>query len=218
MPGVVDSQGAVIWSDRVLMLFAVDLLSRNPGARVVYDVKCSHHLARVIREHGGRPVMWKSGHSLLKAKLRQVGALLAGEWSGHFMFRERWYGFDDGLYAAARLLEILARDGRPSAEVFAAFPRGVATPELSVRLHEGEPQAAMAAVIQCANLLSGARLTTLDGLRADFPTGWGLVRASNTAPALIFRFEAEDAAALGRIQAAFRALLQRAAPNLDLPF
>ncbi len=217
--GVVDSAGKIIWPDRVLMLLAADVLSRQPGSDIVFDVKSSHHLAAEIQRSGGCPVMWKSGHSPLKAKLRETGAPLAGEWSGHIVFAERWYGFDDALYAGARLLEVLALDPRTSAEVFAALPESpISTPELAVPLDEGEPARIMGSILALADRLDGVQVTTVDGLRVEFDRGWGLVRASNTQPALLFRFEADDEEALGRLQALFTRLLDRAAPGLELPF
>jgi len=217
--GVVDSSGKIIWPDRLLMLLAADVLSRQPGSDIVFDVKSSHHLAGEIQRSGGRPVIWQSGHAPLKAKLRETGAPLAGEWSGHIIFAERWYGFDDALYAGARLLEVLALDPRSSAEVFAALPEAaISTPELAIPLEEGEPARIMSSILGFADRLDGVRLTTIDGLRAEFDQGWGLVRASNTQPALLFRFEADNEEALERIQTLFTRLLDRAAPGLELPF
>jgi phosphomannomutase/phosphoglucomutase len=216
--GVVDSRGHIIWPDRVLMLLAADVLSRNPGGDVVFDVKCSRSLASQILQYGGRPVMWKSGHSLIKAKLRETGALLAGEWTGHIMFRERWYGFDDALYAGARLLEILSMDQRSSAKIFADYPEAIATPELFLPLAEGAQYELMDRLQRHSELLVGAKLTTVDGLRAESEDGWGLVRASNTAPALSFRFEADSEQALDRIQDLYRQLLGAVAPEVKPPF
>lgn len=216
--GVVDSSGKIIWPDRVLMLLAADVLSRHPGTDVIYDVKSSNHLATEILRHGGRPVMWKSGHAPLKAKLQESGALLAGEWSGHIIFRERWFGFDDALYSGARLLEVLALDPRPSAEVFAELPEAIGTPELFLHLAEGEAAGIMAAVLAQAGQLEGLDLYTEDGLRAELAHGWGLARASNTQPALVFRFEAEDEAELAKVKDLFRRIMERAAPELQLPF
>ncbi len=215
--GVIDGTGRVIWPDRQMMLYAIDVLGRNPGAEIIFDVKCSRHLARVIEEHGGRPLMWRTGHSLVKAKMKETGAPLAGEMSGHIFFKERWYGFDDALYTAARLLEILAGQPRPAAEVFAGLPDAVSTPELRVDFAEGMHHAFMERFL-AATRFPGAKLSTIDGLRADFPDGWGLVRASNTTPCLIIRFEADDAAALGRVQEAFRRALFAIDPALVLPF
>lgn len=215
--GVVTAEGKIIWADRQMMLYARDVLSRNPGAEIIFDIKCSTHLARVIREAGGTPLMWKTGHSLVKAKMKETGAPLAGEMSGHIFFKERWFGFDDGLYTAARLLEILSRDPRLPAEVFAELPDAVSTPELNIRLQEGEQQPFVARLLELASF-PGAQLTTIDGLRADFPDGWGLVRASNTTPSLVLRFEADTSEALKRIQEQFRGLLLAVKPDVTLPF
>jgi phosphomannomutase / phosphoglucomutase len=216
--GVVDSGGRFIAADRVLMLLAADVLSRSPGSDVIFDVKCTSHLAEEIRRAGGRPVMWRSGHTPLKAKLRESGALIAGELSGHIIFQERWFGFDDAVYAGARLLEVLSLDPRSSEEIFAALPSGIATPELALSLEDGEPEPIMQSVLQFAGELEGAELILIDGLRAEFESGWGLVRASNTQPKLTFRFEGEDQAALEGIQSRFRQLMERAAPGRELPF
>ncbi len=215
--GVVTSDGTIIWPDRVLMLLAIDVLTRNPGAEIIYDVKCSRGLEQVIRKHGGRPLMWRTGHSVIKAKMRETGALLAGEMSGHIFFGERWFGFDDGLYAAARLLEVLAADPRSSGAVFAALPDSVNTPELRVEMAEGEPYRFMERLLAEARF-EGATVTDIDGLRADFDEGWGLVRASNTTPSLILRFEAKDKHALRSIQQRFREAMHRIDPGLRLPF
>jgi phosphomannomutase/phosphoglucomutase len=215
--GVISSGGKIIWPDRVLMLLAMDVLSRHPGAEIIYDVKCSRHLDRIIREHGGKPLMWKTGHSLIKAKMRETGALLAGEMSGHTFFKERWFGFDDGLYTAARLLEVLSNDPRATHKVFAALPDSVNTPELNVRMAEGEQHVFMRRLLAQSHF-DKARVSIIDGLRADFEDGWGLVRASNTTPSLVLRFEADDDAALRRIQEQFRSLLLDLEPSLKLPF
>ncbi|HEU0277539.1 MAG TPA: phosphomannomutase/phosphoglucomutase [Rhodanobacteraceae bacterium] len=217
--GVVTKDGEIIFPDRVLMLFAQDVLTRNPGATILYDVKCTGHLQPLILKAGGSPLMWKTGHSLIKAKMKETGAQLAGEMSGHFFFRERWYGFDDGVYAAARLLEILADDpeDRTPEEIFATLPKGVATPELHVPMAEGENHAFITRFLERARF-EGARLTTIDGLRADWHDGWGLVRASNTTPVLVLRFDADSADALRRIQEAFRAQLLACEATLQLPF
>ena len=215
--GVVASGGTIVWPDKVLMLLAMDVLSRNPGATVIYDVKSSRHLERVITDHGGQPVMWKTGHSLIKAKMQETGALLAGELSGHIFFRERWFGFDDALYAGARLLEVLSLDHRTTARIFGSLPESVSTPELRVDVPEGEQRRIMERLAAGAKF-PGARLTTIDGVRADFEDGWGLVRASNTTPCLILRFEADDPEALRRIQELFRQELLRIEPSLELPF
>ena len=217
--GVVTRSGEVIYPDRLLMLFAIDVLTRNPGATIIYDVKCTGHLQPLILQHGGSPVMWRTGHSLIKAKMRETDAQLAGEMSGHFFFGERWYGFDDGIYSAARLLEILAGDldGRTPEQIFAGLPKGVSTPELKIPLHEGEHYRFIEAFRKQATF-DGARLTTIDGVRADWPEGWGLVRASNTTPVLVLRFDADSEAALARIQGVFREQLLALDRALPLPF
>jgi len=215
--GVVTPTGNVIWADRQMMLYARDVLSRNPGAEIIYDIKCTTHLARIIQQAGGKATMWKTGHSFIKAKLKESGALLAGEMSGHIFFKERWYGFDDALYTAARLLEILARDGRPVDAVFDELPDSINTPELKLHTAEGEHHPLVDRLIAAADF-PDATITTIDGLRVDFADGFGLVRASNTTPCLVFRFEADDAEGLARIQADFRALVHGAAPEAELPF
>ncbi|OHE81785.1 MAG: phosphomannomutase [Lysobacterales bacterium GWF1_69_6] len=215
--GVVTKSGEMIYPDRLLMLFAADVLERNPGACVIYDVKCTGHLAMHILRHGGSPLMWKTGHSLIKAKMRETEAELAGEMSGHFFFRERWYGFDDGLYAACRLLEILSSRGETPQEVFDTLPKGVSTPELKIKVEEGRQYTFIEDFLAKAKF-EGARLATIDGLRADWPDGWGLVRASNTTPVLVLRFDAKDAEALERIKNLFREQLHAVDPSLKLPF
>jgi phosphomannomutase/phosphoglucomutase len=215
--GVVTRSGEMIYPDRLLMLFASDVLERNPGACIIYDVKCSGHLSGYVLRNGGSPLMWKTGHSLIKAKMKETAAELAGEMSGHFFFKERWYGFDDGLYAAARLLEILATRAEEPEEVFAELPKAVSTPELKVLMAEGEPHAFIEAFVAKARF-DGARLSTIDGVRADWPDGWGLVRASNTTPILVLRFEADTEDALARVQAEFRTALLAVRGDLALPF
>ncbi|MFA5683242.1 MAG: phosphomannomutase/phosphoglucomutase [Lysobacteraceae bacterium] len=215
--GVVTRSGEVIYPDRLLMLFAQDVLSRNPGASIIYDVKCTGQLAGQVLRHGGSPIMWKTGHSLIKAKMKEIDAELAGEMSGHFFFRERWYGFDDGIYAAARLLEIIAADGREPEEIFEELPKGVSTPELKVQMEEGEHYAFIDAFRAQARF-EGAKIASIDGLRADWPDGWGLVRCSNTTPCLVLRFDADSQEALTRIQELFRTQLLAVRADLDLPF
>ena len=215
--GVVSPDGGIIWPDRQLILYARDVLARNPGAEIIYDVKCSRTVDAAIRAAGGKATMWKTGHSFIKAKLRESGAALAGEMSGHIFFKERWYGFDDGLYTAARLLELLSRDARPTQEIFASLPNTLNTPELNLKLAEGEHFALIQKLVSNASF-PDAKVTTIDGLRADFDDGFGLVRASNTTPVLVFRFEADNASALERIQKQFRDLVLAVKPDAQLPF
>jgi phosphomannomutase/phosphoglucomutase len=215
--GVVTAEGKVVWADRQMMLYARDVLSRNPGAEIIYDIKCTTNLAKVIAQAGGKPTMWKTGHSFVKAKLRETGAALAGEMSGHIFFKERWYGFDDALYTAARLLEILSKDARPVAVVFDELPDTVNTPELNLQTAEGENHPLVQKLVAAANF-SEATITTIDGLRVDFTDGFGLVRASNTTPCLVIRFEAQNEAGLQRIQEQFRRLILSQKPDAVLPF
>lgn len=215
--GVVDSNGKIIWPDRQMMLFAKDVLAGKPGSEIIYDVKCSRHLADQIVKFGGRPLMWKTGHSFMKAKLKETGAKLAGEMSGHIFFNDRWFGFDDALYSAGRLLQILSEDIRDSAEVFADFPDSINTPELNVELAEGENIAFIEGMFANAKFASG-KVTNIDGMRIDFSDGWGLVRASNTTPSLVIRFEADTQDALENIQDQFRQLMLKVKPGIKLPF
>ncbi|MGO1500213.1 MAG: phosphomannomutase/phosphoglucomutase [Marinobacter sp.] len=215
--GLVTNTGKIIWPDRLLMLFARDVVSRNPGADVLYDVKCSRRLAGVITEAGGRPIMWKTGHSLMKAKMKETGALLAGEMSGHVFFAERWYGFDDGLYSAARLLEILGIEDRHSDEVFEDFPEDISTPELNIEVTESSKFTIVEQLSQDGNFGDG-NVSNIDGIRVDYADGWGLCRASNTTPMLVLRFEAETDEALERIKEVFRAQLRKVAPDLVASF
>src|SRR5690554_4774310 len=215
--GVVTRDGNNIYPDRLLMLFAADVLERNPGAQIIFDVKCTGRLPGHVLRHGGSPLMWKTGHSLIKGKMRETGAELAGEMSGHFFFKERWYGFDDAIYAAARLLEILASRPQTPSEVLDALPDGVSTPEIKVPAPDGDPHAFVERFREAAQF-EGGRLSTIDGLRVDWPDGWGLVRASNTTPVLVLRFDADDQAALERIQAVFREQIHAIEPELELPF
>ena len=215
--GVVTNAGEMIYPDRLLMLFARDVLSRNPGADVIFDVKCTRGLAGLISGYGGRPLMWKTGHSLIKAKMKETGALLAGEMSGHIFFKERWYGFDDGIYSAVRLLEILSLESRSAAEVFADFPVALSTPEINITVGD-ERKFALIEALQHDAQWGAANLFTLDGVRVDYPNGWGLVRASNTTPVLVLRFEADTADELSRIQQVFHAQIKAVAPDLELPF
>lgn len=215
--GVVDAAGKIIYPDRLMMLFASDVLSRNHGAQIIYDIKCSSNLTRVIYEKGGEPIMWKTGHSLIKAKMKQSGAALAGEMSGHIFFNERWYGFDDGLYSGARLLEILSGVNQKSDAVFGALPDAVNTPELNVPMREGETHKFIEDLMMQADF-GDANITMIDGIRADFADGWGLVRASNTTPVLVLRFEGKNEAAMKRIQQAFKNQMLAVRPDLKLPF
>ena len=215
--GIVTKGGRIIAADRLMMIFAKDLLAHQPGADIVFDVNCSRDLATVISSHGGRPIMWRSGHSWIKQKMKESGALLGGEFTGHICFRDRWFGFDDGLYAAARLLEIMSAEGRSLDAMLAELPRSVSTAELIIPVAEKRKFELMSRISEKMEP-QGARLTRIDGVRAEFPDGWGLVRASNTSPALACRFEAENAAALVRIQRIFREEILRLGPGLQLPF
>lgn len=215
--GVVTNTGSIVYPDRLLMLFAQDVLSRNPGAEIIFDVKCTRRLTPLIEQHGGRALMWKTGHSLIKKKMRQTGSLLAGEMSGHIFIKERWYGFDDGIYSAARLLEILSKAGQDAESLFAAFPNDISTPEINIDVTD-EGKFSIIDALQRNADWGDANLTTIDGVRVDYPNGWGLVRASNTTPVLVLRFEADSAAELDRIKAVFRTQLLRVQPGLQLPF
>lgn len=216
--GVIDAAGSFIAADRVLMCLAADVLTRYPATEVIFDVKCTRHLAEVVQRAGGHAVLCRSGHAPLKARLRASDAQIAGELSGHIMFKERWFGFDDAIYAGARLVEILSRDTRPTDVLFGDLPGGVATPELALPLSEGQAEPIMARIIPLADAMTDVQAQTIDGLRLDGPHAWGLVRASNTLPKLIFRFEGDDQAALAAMQDRFRQLLADAAPGLALPF
>lgn len=215
--GVIDTQGKIIWADRQLMLYAQDVLKNKPTAEIIYDVKCSRHLKEHIIKCGGRPSICRTGHSFMKAKIKETGAALAGEMSGHIFFNDRWFGFDDALYAAARLIGILSADTRSSSDVFADLPESVSTPELNIELNEGENVLLMDQFLSNANF-DGAKLLTIDGVRADFVDGWGLIRASNTMPALSLRFEADNDESLARIQSLFKDLLDQIKPGIDTPF
>ncbi len=215
--GVVTKDGAIIYPDRQLMLYAKDVLSRNPGAQIIYDVKCTRLLAPWIERYGGEPVVWKTGHSLIKAKLRETGAPLAGEMSGHIFFKERWYGFDDALYCGARLLEILAREPDANAAL-RNLPDAPSTPELNWKLAEGEPHALVAKLQQARPFPGAERVLTIDGVRAEYRDGFGLARASNTTPVMVLRFEGDTPEALARIREEFRKALQPLKPDAPLPF
>ncbi|MCK4842738.1 MAG: phosphomannomutase/phosphoglucomutase [Methylococcales bacterium] len=215
--GVVDSKGKIIWADRQMMLFAKDVLASKPSTEIIYDVKCSRHLAAEISKSGGRPLMWRTGHSFIKARLKESGAALAGEMSGHIFFNDRWFGFDDALYSASRLIEILSADSRNSNEVFADFPDSINTPEINIQLPEGQNIAFMEKLTPIANF-KGGKIIDIDGLRIEFSDGWGLIRASNTMPFLVLRFETDNKEALIRIQSQFKKLLTKVRPDLKIPF
>jgi len=223
--GVVTRNGKIIYPDRQIMLFAKDVLAALPGSEIVFDVKCSRHVAPWVRRHGGRPTMWRTGHSLIKARLRESGAAFAGEMSGHLFFNDRWYGFDDGMYAGARLLEILSRSDDPSS-VLEALPDAASTPELHLRTPEGENLRLVERLRILATDAASAReyfpgareLITIDGIRIEYDDGFALARPSNTTPVVVLRFEADDAAALSRIQAQFGRAIHCVAPQAQLPF
>jgi phosphomannomutase/phosphoglucomutase len=215
--GVVASDGRIIYPDRQLMLFAADMLGRNPRATVIYDVKSTRNLKPWITRHGGVPLLWKTGHSLIKQKMKESGALLAGEMSGHMFFKERWYGFDDGIYACARLLEILSRHADPSA-VLNALPDSISTPELNVASGTESPHALIAGLAEAAEFPGATEVIRVDGLRVEYADGFGLARASNTTPVIVLRFEADSETALRRIQAEFRRIFAASAPGITLPF
>ena len=214
--GVVTASGDIIWPDKLMMLFAQDILGRNPGADIIYDVKCSRHLNSLISENGGRPIMWKTGHSHIKSKLKSTGALLGGEFSGHICFGERWYGFDDAIYSAARLLEIIAAEGKTVEELFAAFPATISTPEIKVPTTDSEKFKIIERLAAEADFGDGT-ITDIDGLRVDYPDGWGLIRASNTSPVLTLRFEADAQSGLDRIRDLFQDQLSALDPSLKIP-
>jgi phosphomannomutase/phosphoglucomutase len=215
--GVVTPGGNIIYADRQLMLFAADVLKRVPGATIIYDVKSTRNLKPWITRHGGVPLLWKTGHSLIKTKMKETGATLAGEMSGHTFFGERWFGFDDGLYAGARLLEIVSREKDPSA-LLESLPDAVSTPELNIQCAEGEPHALVQKIAETETFPGATEVIRIDGLRVEYPDGFGLARASNTTPVVVLRFEANDAVALARIQNEFRKVLARAKPGAALPF
>jgi len=215
--GVVTKDGEIIYPDRQLMLFAADVLSRVPGGTIIYDVKCTRLLAPWIRQHGGEPLMWNTGHALVKAKLKETGAPLAGEMSGHTFFKERWYGFDDGLYTGARLLEILARTVDANAEL-KKLPNSPSTPELNIKMAEGEPFTLIDKLKAEGQFPGSVEMITIDGVRVEYPDGFGLARPSNTTPVVVLRFEADNDAALERIQGAFRTALTALWPGISLPF
>lgn len=215
--GVVTKDGEIIFPDRQLMLFAEDVLTRVPGGEIIYDVKCTRNLAGWITARGGKPTMWNTGHALVKAKLKETGAPLAGEMSGHVFFKERWYGFDDGLYTGARLLEIVSRhaDANP---VLKGLPDAVSTPELNIKMNEGEPFALVDKLKAEATFEGAESILTIDGVRVEYADGFGLARPSNTTPVVVLRFEADSEAAIARIQADFRRAIEGVWPGVQLPF
>lgn len=215
--GVITNTGNLVWPDKLMMLFAKDIVTRNPGADVIFDVKCSRHLGRLISNYGGRPTMWKTGHSLVKAKMRETGALLGGEMSGHIFLKERWYGFDDGVYAGARLVELLSLEDADSDAIFAEFPTSISTPEINIAVPDAEKFELIEKLCENGDF-GGGKVSTIDGARVDFPEGWGLVRASNTTPNLVLRFEANTDEELERIQQMFREQLLAAEPGLKINF
>jgi phosphomannomutase/phosphoglucomutase len=215
--GVVTKSGAIIWPDRQLMLYAADVLRLKPGSPIIFDVKCSRHVAAWIRQHGGEPLMWKTGHSLIKAKLKETAAPLAGEMSGHIFFNDRWFGFDDALYTAARLLEILSRERNPSA-ILENLPNATSTPELQLAMREGENVTLVNRLRDEGVFASSTDRITIDGIRVEYADGFGLARPSNTTPVVVLRFEADHPDALARIQSEFRANFTRLAPGVELPF
>jgi len=215
--GVVTKNGNIIFPDRQLMLFAADVLERNPGAEIIFDVKSTRKLFGWITQHGGKPTLWKTGHSFIKTKMKECGALLAGEMSGHVFFKERWYGFDDGLYAGARLLECLSKESDANG-VLNGLPNSINTPELQIKLKEGESYALITQLQKDAKFTNVQDIITIDGLRVEYADGFGLMRSSNTTPVVVLRFEADNEEALARIQQDFRRVLLEANPNLLLPF
>jgi phosphomannomutase/phosphoglucomutase len=215
--GVVTKDGKIIYPDRQLMLFAQDVLTRHPGREILYDVKCTRHIGPWVRKFGGKPLMWKTGHSLVKAKMRETGAPLGGEMSGHVFFKDRWYGFDDGLYAGARMLELLSRMEDPSAQLN-ALPQSSSTPELHLHLTEGENFALIEKMQSSARFPGAENIVTIDGLRVEYADGFGLARSSNTTPVVVMRFEGESADALARIQNEFKREILAVKPDAELPF
>jgi phosphomannomutase / phosphoglucomutase len=215
--GVVTKDGEIIFPDRQLMLFAADVLSRVAGGEIIFDVKSSRNLFKWIRDHGGKPTLWKTGHSLIKLKMKESGAPLAGEMSGHIFFKERWYGFDDALYCGARLLEIVSKQANANAPL-KALPNAVCTPELNWKLAEGEPHRLIDGLTKTAKFDGAKEVITIDGLRVEYSDGFGLARASNTTPVVVLRFEADNEAALERIKGDFRRVLQGAKPEVALPY
>ena len=219
--GVVTKDGQIIFPDRQLMLFAEDILTRYPDGEIIYDVKCTRNVAPWVRKHGGRALMWKTGHSLIKAKLKETGAPLGGEMSGHIFFKDRWYGFDDGMYAGARLIEILTKAksrGKNPSDLLNALPEAISTPELQWKLAEGENFALIDRLQKEAKFEGAQSVSMIDGLRVEYADGFGLARSSNTTPVIVLRFESDTDAGLARIQRDFRRVLQAVKPGASLPF
>ncbi len=215
--GILDDKQNIIWADRQMMLYAADVLKRKPGALIIYDIKSTSNLGTYIKNLGGEPLMWKTGHSFIKAKMKETDAELAGEMSGHIFFKERWFGFDDGLYSAARMLEIVSQHKETSSTLFETLPDSFNTPELQINFAEGEHYRFMEKFIEQASF-ENANIITIDGLRVNYANGWGLIRASNTTPCLVLRFEANDEYTLTEIQNTFRKQLLAIDSNLNLPF
>jgi phosphomannomutase / phosphoglucomutase len=216
--GVVTKNGKIIAADRQLMLYARDVLANRPGEQIIYDVKCSRFVASVVREAGGIPLMWRTGHSLIKAKLKETKAPLAGEMSGHVFFNDRWFGFDDGLYTGARLLEILSKSADPSALLEGLPQAGASTQELHVQTPEGENYTTMQRLAKETTFAGATEVITIDGVRVEYPDGFGLARPSNTTPIIVMRFEADNQAALERIQTQFKKAVEAVRPGLSFPF
>ena len=215
--GILDDKQNILWADRQMMLYAADVLKRKPGAQIIFDIKSTTNLETVIKELGGEPLMWKTGHSFIKAKMKETGAELAGEMSGHIFFKERWFGFDDGLYSAARMLEIVSQHDEASSVIFERLPDSINTPELQVNFSEGEHYKFMEKFIAQSSF-EDAEMITIDGIRVNYANGWGLVRPSNTTPCLVLRFEANDEDTLKKIQNIFREQMLAVDSSLDLPF
>lgn len=215
--GAIAPNGDIIWPDRQMILFSRDILARVPDATIIYDVKCSQLLPREITKAGGHPLMWRTGHSLIKKKMKETGAVLGGEMSGHIFFKDGWYGFDDGLYVGARLCELLSASSDIQ-QTFDSLPDSINTPELQIHKEkEGEQHTLISKLIEAASF-PDAEISTIDGLRVDYSDGFGLVRASNTTPTIVLRFEGQDDRAIERIQLQFRELFHRVDPGLELPF
>lgn len=215
--GILDDKQNILWADRQMMLYSADVLKRKPGALIIYDIKSTSNLGSYIKDEGGEPLMWKTGHSFIKAKMKETGAELAGEMSGHIFFKERWFGFDDGLYSAARMLEILSQHDESSSELFESLPDSVNTPELNINFNEGEHYKFMEKFIAQSNF-ENAETVTIDGIRVNYAEGWGLIRPSNTTPCLVLRFEANDKDTLDDIQNTFKKQLLAVDSSLTLPF